>query len=78
MPKSTMNDAEYGRWSRIMDWHAGLRWRDKQTDTHEGRDFLIKELKRLPKSYKKVKKHLVAYLQNKYNVNININGLLIN
>lgn len=68
MSKSTMTDAEYGRNARIFDWHAGLRWRDKKNGTTEGRDFLIAELKRLPKSYKKVKKYLVSYLRDKYNV----------
>ncbi len=68
MPRSKMTDAEYGRWSRIMDWHAGLRARDRQTNGNEGRDFLIEELKRLPTRYKKVKIHLVNYLRDKYNV----------
>ncbi len=68
MPKSRMNDAEYGRNSRIFDWHAGLRWRDKKNDTTEGRDFLISELKRLPKKYKNVRTNVIKYLQERYNV----------
>ncbi len=74
MSKSTMTDAEYGRWSRIMDWHAGLRARDRHNKANEGRDFLIEELKRLPKNYKKVKKHLVDYLRDRYNT-VNEGGL---
>ncbi len=63
-----LSDAEYGRNSRIFDWHAGLRWRDKKNGTTEGRDFLISELERLPKTYKHVRTNLVKYLQVHYNV----------
>ncbi len=63
-----LSDAEYGRNSRIFDWHAGLRWRDKKDGTYEGRDFLIEELKRLPKNYKNVRRNLINYLQEHYGV----------
>ena len=68
MPRSHMTDAEYGRNARIFDWHAGLKWRDKKDGTHEGRNFLIEELKRLPKNYKKVRNNLIKYLQERYNI----------
>ncbi len=69
MPKKRINlsDAEYGRRARIMDWHAGLKWRDNQHDTFEGRDFLITELKRLPTVYKNTREYLINYLEKHYN-----------